>query len=165
MNDLLQFTSDRQPLFRWFALKPLVEEVVDSVRPQLDAQGIDVMCDVPQGTQIPADRDMLRRALLNLVFNAMEVMSDGGSLDLSAYDNGSGVELEVADSGPGLNDHTRRHLFEPFFTTKAGGTGLGLTIVERIVEAHGGMIQAMNCPQGGAAFILVFPRKAMEAAA
>ncbi len=165
VNDLLQFTSDRQPQFRRFAVEPLIEEVLESVQPQLDAQRVIVDSDIERRLELTADREMLRRALLNLIFNAMEVMPHGGRLDLGAWCSGSVIEIEVADSGPGLADTVRTHLFEPFFTTKSEGTGLGLTIVERIVSAHGGVIQAMNCPQGGAAFTLRFPQAAMEAAA
>ena len=76
-----------------------------------------------------------------------------------------GVELEIADSGPGILDDDGPRLFEPFFTTKSGGTGLGLAIVERIAAAHGGDVSASNCPQGGAAFTIRLPFRRMEAAA
>jgi len=165
VNDLLQFTSDRQPQFRRFPVASLIHEVVESVQPQLEAQRIRVVCETTRDLELTADRDMLRRALLNLIFNALEVMPEGGQLDIGAWRVGDAVEIEVADSGPGLSDQVQAHLFEPFFTTKPEGTGLGLTIVERIVAAHGGAIHAMNCPQGGAAFILRFSRPAMEAAA
>lgn len=165
VNDLLQFTSDRQPQFRKFLVASLIHEVVESVQPQLEAQQIRVVCETTRDLELTADRDMLRRALLNLIFNALEVMPEGGQLDIGAWRVGDAVEIEVADSGPGLSEQVQARLFEPFFTTKPEGTGLGLTIVERIVSAHGGAIHAMNCPQGGAAFILRFSRPAMEAAA
>ena len=81
------------------------------------------------------------------------------------YHSANSFEVEIADSGPGLNEDAVGKAFEPFFTTKAGGTGLGLSIVGRIMEAHGGDIGANNCPEGGAAFTLRFPRLPMEAAA
>ena len=165
VNDLLQFTSDRQPQFRRFPVAELIDEVIESVQPQLQAQHIRVVCETTRSVELTADRDMVRRALLNLIFNALEVMPDGGQLDVGAWRVGDRVEIEVADTGPGLSDEVRSRLFEPFFTTKPEGTGLGLTIVERIVTAHGGTIRAMNCPQGGAAFILSFRRQVLEAAA
>jgi signal transduction histidine kinase len=76
------------------------------------------------------------------------------------------LELEIADSGPGLPEDQLARVFDPFFTTKPSGTGLGLSIVHRIVEAHGGRVTAMNCPEGGAAFTIELPpRRAMGAAA
>ena len=68
------------------------------------------------------------------------------------------VELEIADTGPGLSDEVSRRAFEPFFTTKSTGTGLGLAIVDRVAEVHGGEVLATNCPEGGAAFTIRIPR-------
>jgi signal transduction histidine kinase len=108
---------------------------------------------------------MLRRATLNLVLNAIDAMPSGGELAVTGTAGSRGVELEIADSGPGIQDGDSPRLFEPFFTTKSGGTGLGLTIVERIASAHGGDVSARNCPQGGAAFTIRLPYRQMEAAA
>jgi signal transduction histidine kinase len=75
------------------------------------------------------------------------------------------LELEIADSGPGLPEETQQRAFDPFYTTKQGGTGLGLAIVYQIAQAHGGSVTAVNCPEGGAAFTLSIPQIEMEAAA
>ena len=84
---------------------------------------------------------------------------------ITSWQGPRGIELEVADSGPGISEETRRRVFEPFFSTKPGGTGLGLAVVWRAAEAHGGEVHVLNCPEGGAAFTLRIPRHAMEAAA
>jgi signal transduction histidine kinase len=76
---------------------------------------------------------------------------------LTACQTKAGLEIEVADSGPGIPTEIVNRLFEPFFTTKGSGTGLGLAIVERIASAHGGQATATNCPEGGAAFTLLIP--------
>lgn len=165
VNDLLNFTSHREPHWDSFFVRELVDEVCESMGPQLKAQSIEVLADVPQETRVSADREMLRRAILNLVLNAIDVMSDGGELSITSYLGPQGFELEVADSGPGLSREQMEHVFEPFFTTKSGGTGLGLAIVSRIAETHGGQVTAANCPEGGAAFTIAFPRTAMRAAA
>jgi signal transduction histidine kinase len=166
VNDLLSFTAHREPQWRSFILQDLVEEIFDSLAPQLEAQRIDVSLDVPPNTVVTADREMMRRAILNLVLNAVDVMPRGGELVVTSYQRHGGLELEVADSGPGLTEDDKRKIFDPFFTTKATGTGLGLSIVHRIVEAHGGRVTAMNCPEGGAAFTIELPpRRAMGVAA
>jgi signal transduction histidine kinase len=105
---------------------------------------------------------MLRRAVLNLVLNAVDAMPGGGEIVITACRTRQGLELEVADSGPGLSDRDRARVFEPFFTTKSGGIGLGLSIVFRIAEAHGGAVLVRNCPQGGAAFTLHLPHTQTE---
>jgi signal transduction histidine kinase len=165
VNDLLSFTAHRQPHWQTFVVGDLVNEVCGSLEPQLEAQLIDVDVDVPPNTLLTADREMFRRAVLNLVLNAIDAMPSGGTLVITSYDNARGFELEIADSGPGLTDETKRRAFEPFFSTKQNGTGLGLAIVYHVAEAHGGTVTAMNCPEGGAAFTIKIPRRAMRAAA
>ena len=165
VSDLLSFTAHRQPQWQTFLVGDLVNEVCESLEPQLEAQMIDVDIDVPPNTLLSADREMMRRAILNLVLNAIDAMRDGGMLVITSYDSPRGFELEVADSGPGLSDEVRRRAFEPFYSTKQNGTGLGLAIVYHVAEAHGGTVTAMNCPEGGAAFTIKIPRRAMRAAA
>jgi len=165
VNDLLNFTSHRQPQWGTFLIHDLVDEVCEALNPQMEAQGIQVSIDVPPNMLVMADREMLRRALVNLVLNAFDVMPRGGDVIITSYDGPTGFELEIADTGPGLSQEQLGHAFDPFFTTKSNGTGLGLSIVHRIVEAHGGRITAINCPDGGAAFTIELPRKAMGAAA
>jgi len=165
VNDLLNFTSDRDPCIRWVNVREVVDDVFNSLSPQLSAQEIETVLDVPRNLGISADRNMLRCAILNLTLNALDAMPDGGRLVVTSYIGRNGLELEIADSGPGLSEEARRRAFEPFFTTKSSGTGLGLAIVYRIAETHGGDVIAANCPEGGAAFTLRFPQRNLEAAA
>ena len=165
VNDLLSFTAHRQPQWQTFLVNELVEEVCQSMAPQLDAQGVEFDIDVPPNTVLSADREMIRRAVLNLVLNALDVMPDGGDLVITSYDCATGFELEVADSGPGISDEQKKRLFEPFYTTKQQGTGLGLSVVYHVAEAHGGLVTVDNCPEGGAAFTIKIPRQALGAAA
>jgi signal transduction histidine kinase len=165
VNDLLSFTAHRQPYWQTFLVCELVKEVCESLEPQLDAQMINVELDVPPNTLLTADREMFRRAILNLVLNAIDAMRGGGELVITSYDGSRGFELEVADSGPGLSDEQKRKAFEPFYSTKQNGTGLGLAIVYHVAEAHGGTVTATNCPEGGAAFTIKIPRRTMRAAA
>ncbi len=165
VHDLLSFTAERDPHLQLVNLRNLVDDVLDALAPQLDAQEIHVDVDVPSGLAVRADHDMLRRAVLNVVLNALDAMPDGGELVLTGVDGPFGCELEVADSGPGLSDDALRRACEPFFTTKSSGTGLGLAIVQRMAEVHGGELSMCNCPEGGAAFTLRIPHRRMEAAA
>lgn len=165
VNDLLNFTAHRQPQWQTFVVGDLVSEICESLEPQLEAQLIDVDIDVPPNTLLTADREMIRRALLNLVLNAIDAMPGGGTLVITSYEDARGFELEVADSGPGLPDEVKRRAFEPFYSTKKNGTGLGLAIVHHVAEAHGGTVTATNCPEGGAAFTIRIPRRSMRAAA
>lgn len=165
VNDLLSFSSHRQPQWANFLVCQLVEEVCESLAPQFEAQGVEIEIDVPPNTSLFADRELIRRAILNLTLNALDVMPEGGELVVTSYESATGFELEIADSGPGLSDEQQKRLFEPFYSTKETGTGLGLSVVAHAAEAHGGSITAINCPEGGAAFTLKIPRRAMGAAA
>jgi signal transduction histidine kinase len=166
VNDLLNFTTDRDPKRETFSLRQLVGDVLAAVEPQLNAQHVSAEIDIPPATNIRADYNMLRRAVLNLTLNAIDAQPLGGEILFTSYDGPHGVELEVADSGPGLSAEARRRAFEPFYSTKSGGTGLGLAIVHRIAEVHGGSVDCANCAEGGAAFTMRFARPlAMEVAA
>lgn len=157
VNDLLQFTSPKQAERRPFVVADVLRDVCESLSPQLSAQRIRCEIDAPRNLVFSADAAMLRRAVLNLALNAIDAMPGGGELILTACRTQHGLEIEVADSGPGLSDRDRLRVFEPFFTTKSNGIGLGLSIVYRIAEAHGGGVLVRNCPQGGAAFTVHLP--------
>jgi len=166
VNDLLHFTAERDPHLKTFKLKKLIEDVCSSLSPQFEAQGIETIIDISLSQTITADSDMLRRVALNLLLNAVDAMPEGGTINVSACDEADCVELNIADTGPGLSADVRHRVFEPFFTTKPGGTGLGLAIVYRIAEVHRGTVTAADNPGGGAVFSLRIPRaKVMEVAA
>jgi signal transduction histidine kinase len=155
----------RSPRIQSVNVRQLVDEVCSSLAQRLAHQRIDTVADVPSCLSVMADREMIRAAVLNLATNALDAMPRGGRLVITSYIGHYGLELEVADSGPGLSDEVRRRAFEPFFTTKSAGAGLGLAIVRDIAQAHGGDVVAKNCPEGGAAFTLRVPVRAMREAA
>lgn len=165
VHDLLHFTSDRDPQRRPFALRPLIEEIVASLAPQLSAQTISVDVAIPPAETVVADREMIRRAVLNLVLNALDAMPSGGTLTVRSRRQAGNMDLEIVDTGPGLSAEALGRAFEPFYTTKPGGTGLGLAIVYRIAEVHGGRVAADNHPDRGARFTLSLPVLSQEAAA
>jgi signal transduction histidine kinase len=108
------------------------------------------------------DKDKLRQALINLLLNAVDASSPGGKIEVKGrLHKGTtpGVEIQIADEGPGFGDVHLKDIFEPFFTTKSKGTGLGLSIVQQIAEALGGSLVAANRPTGGAVFKLFLPVK------
>lgn len=165
VNDLLAFSAHRQPHASSFLAAELIDEVTGALAPQLEAQAVEVDLDMPPQALLWADREMVRRAVLNLVLNALDVMPQGGELVITGYEGAEAFELEIADSGPGLTDEQQTRLFEPFFSTKETGTGLGLSVVAHVAEAHGGSVEGQNCPEGGAAFTLSLPRNTANRAA
>jgi signal transduction histidine kinase len=115
----------------------------------------------PGPLMLRGDASQLQQCLLNIVFNALESMPEGGELIVatSRADAGKLGIVRVQDSGPGISRADRAHIFEPFFTTKppGQGTGLGLSIVYGVVTSHGGHIEIETPEKGGAAFIIEFP--------
>ncbi len=111
---------------------------------------------------VPLDESLCEQAFLNLVQNAYEAMEDhGGRLRVevrpTTQNDCEGVELRLADTGPGVPEELREEIFNPFVTTKKTGVGLGLSIVSKIVDGHHGSIHVENAPEGGAVFTLFFP--------
>jgi signal transduction histidine kinase len=164
VNDLLNFAAERDPKLEAIELKALVADVLASLAPQIAAQAIQSTIEMPDALAVRADREMLRRALLNIALNAIDAMPDGGRLVVAGRGMPGAVELELADSGPGLAEEVRQRIFEPFFTTKRTGTGLGLAIVYRVAECHGGEVQVAPGPEGGAVFTLRLPHGLQEGA-
>ncbi len=157
------------PVLLW----KLVEEVGELARPRWRDEALGAGCDIELRTEVPADLQVrgiaaeLREALLNLVFNAVDAMPDGGSITLRAClcENGDAVRLEVADTGLGMTEEVRVRCLEPFFTTKGeDGTGLGLAMVFGIVRRHEGGIEIESAPGRGTTFALTLPREHSNAA-
>jgi signal transduction histidine kinase len=96
----------------------------------------------------------------NLLDNAVHAASPEGEVRVSAAGSAGGVAVAVEDSGPGVDDTTARRLFEPLITTKERGIGLGLALVKRIVERHGGSVGYDRAPAGGARFTVRLPGSA-----
>jgi signal transduction histidine kinase len=84
-------------------------------------------------------------------------------VELELAREGREVLLRVTDDGPGVSDDSLERIFDPWFTTKSGGTGLGLTIVQRVAEAHGAALELRNVPGGGASFAIRWPAEAGDA--
>jgi signal transduction histidine kinase len=106
----------------------------------------------------------LRRALLNLVQNALDAMPEGGTLTLAGQGTATQVQLQVHDTGSGIAAERLQQIFEPLYTTKPGGTGLGLYIVQEIVAAHAGQLTVESKEGQGTTFTVTLPRTVHAAA-
>jgi signal transduction histidine kinase len=111
------------------------------------------------GLLLEADPEQLRRALHNLVLNAMDAMPNGGTLRVRTEKHDSAVRIQVSDSGQGLTSEECARLFTPYYTTKRHGTGLGLAIVQSVVSDHQGKISVSSEPGCGATFTIDLPTR------
>jgi signal transduction histidine kinase len=146
VEEFLDFARARPLDVAPFDLAALGAEVADLALPLANERGVRIA--VEGGGDARADRDKLRGALLNLVRNAVEASPPGAAVEIAARGDGERAELEVRDRGPGLTPEAQAKLFRPFFTTKEKGTGLGLALAKKVVEAHGNAL-AIEAREGG----------------
>jgi len=145
VSDLLLYGRPPRPRPRWFDWDSLAEELMREMRKLAAGRPIQLAASGDE-LQLHTDPDLLKAALLNLLRNAVEALGEGpGQVHLQAVASPpQGVKLAVEDDGPGLSEEVRARLFEPFFTTKASGTGLGLPITKRLIEALGGELRLLK---------------------
>jgi PAS domain S-box-containing protein len=155
-EDLTAYMRERAPVPTAFRVRPVVEAVLESTPPP---PGVDVLV---QADDIDAwaDRDQFVQILTNVLTNAYQAMPGGGPVTVRVSEDDGWLTLVVRDSGTGIAPGTGDRLFEPFFTTKPSGTGLGLVIVRRLAEAHGGTAEIADGPDGGAVVTIRLPLRA-----
>jgi two-component system sensor histidine kinase HydH len=153
-SKLLDFARPRPLRLESVSLEKAVAHALQLAAPELERRRIGVSLEgVGEAPGLEADADLLAQLVLDLVVNAAEAAGEAGRLVLRAQAGHDDVVLEVADSGPGVALGAAEQIFEPFFTTKTRGTGLGLAMVARIVQAHGGSVeiaQGRGAGPGGA---------------
>jgi two-component system sensor histidine kinase HydH len=144
---------------RTFEVREILEQIVQLLEARAERQGVRIERRCPEEPLLlQADVGQVRQVVLNLLLNALDAVSGGGTIWLEVRkEGGNGMSLSVADSGCGLPAGLGAQIFEPFVSTKETGLGLGLSICKRIVEAHEGEIQAANRPEGGAIFTVRLP--------
>ena len=154
VSDLLEFSHPR-------TANPISVDVVElltesaSVAPPPTGIGVELPDEVIP--PVVADRDQIRQVVLNLLTNAYEAMPKGGTVRIGARVVGDAVEVTVSDTGVGMDEQTVAQVFEPFFSMKVKGTGLGLVVSKRIVEAHAGTLRIVSQPGQGATAVMTLP--------
>ncbi len=143
-------------------LGSLLDWAAGFLAPMAHEAGVDLRLENRlQGVYFAADRHRLEQVLLNLVLNAVRAMPGGGCVEIAGrvpvQDGAEAAEIAVSDTGPGLRADQLQKIFAPGFTTRAGSPGLGLAVCRKIVEQHGGTLQAENRARGGARFTCELP--------
>jgi two-component system, NtrC family, sensor histidine kinase HydH len=160
LNHFLEFARPRPPQLRPTSLQTMMEGVCGLVSEFTSGHNISTRCTSRRLTaSVSLDSDQIKEVLLNLVINASEALQPGGTIEVWAEEIEDVVVISVKDDGSGVDEENLQQIFDPFFTTKPTGTGLGLSIAYRIMEQHGGKIEAKRNLDHGMTFSLIFPRQ------
>jgi signal transduction histidine kinase len=164
VQGFLKFTRPEDLRLQPVRVSSIFNEILPVVEPEAAATKVRIVVECSESVpQVNADAGMLRQAFLNLAINACQAMPNGGVLRLACAmaPNRRRVEVRVEDTGVGIPPENLEKIFDLYFTTKHHGTGIGLSMVYRIVQLHDGEIEVQSTAGRGTAFRLLLPR-AME---
>ncbi len=158
LDDFLRYAGKVELTLEVADLRRVIEELVDFFSPQAETARVVLRASLPdEPVRAEIDENLLKQALLNLMINAVQAMSDGGELLVRlSVQRGRGV-IEVIDSGPGIPPDEREKIFSVYYSTKPQGTGLGLPTTRKLVREHGGTIRVDSEPGRGTCFIIALP--------
>lgn len=157
-NDFLRFARINELDLKPASLVGVVEEMIDFFAPTAKQANIEIKPYLPADLPpVNLEVETFKQALLNLMLNAEQAMPGGGELTIQAAVESGWVRLEFIDTGAGMPPQVLAKVFKPFYTTKPAGSGLGLPTTKKIVEAHGGRIEAASEPGRGTKFTVWLP--------
>jgi two-component system, sporulation sensor kinase E len=158
IHQFLRAVRPTQPQREPSEIKTLLKESLQILRQEIGDRGVliaeEYADDLPS---VQVDRGQIKQAFFNVTKNAMEAMSQGGILKISAFSEGPLVGIAFKDTGSGISPEQLGSIFDAYHTTKATGSGLGLMIVQRIIREHGGQIEVDSAPGKGTTIILYLP--------
>ncbi|MGC8720199.1 MAG: sensor histidine kinase, partial [Thermodesulforhabdaceae bacterium] len=162
VSNLLSFSRQQKMERRYFDVNELIQRVILLSKHKMDLQHIQVITELQENLpQAYGDPGQIQQCLINLVFNAVEAMPDGGTLTIkSSYEDfRKQIRIDVIDTGHGIPKELISQIFEPFFSTKGKdkGVGLGLSVVYGIIKEHRGSIYVVSEPGKGSDFIVRLP--------
>jgi len=161
---LLKFAREEELQLAETRLDEIATSALATLRDRIRDLGVRVETDYSGAGSLVGDAEQLRRVVINLAANALDALRDAKtpapSLRVSVGENLAGTDawLRIHDNGPGIPAEHLPRLFDPFFTSKDGGTGLGLALAKKIIDAHGGTLDAASEPGRGAEFVLTLPK-------
>ena len=176
LQAFLDFARPAKPETHEVDIARVVRQTVSFLSRRAEGRNVTIECRLPERPLVvQADEAQLRQVLLNLLLNALDAVQNGGAIWVDARHDDDGlanvesndgsqpyIRLRVADNGRGLPAHDRDRIYEPFFSTKDTGLGLGLAISQRIIDAHGGELVALDREGGGAIFEIRLPLRATD---
>jgi len=165
LDDFLSFVRRSAPVLRDVDINSMLQGLVDFSRPEVAADGATLRFfpSSEVGT-VCIDADLIKAVFVNLLRNARQACQAGDEILVSVRPAADDVIVQVTDTGTGMDPEVLERVFEPYFSTKKGGTGLGLSTAQRIIEEHGGRLEVRSEPGRGTQFTVRLPRGAPPAA-
>lgn len=163
IRELLDYAKPVPPIFQTINVNDIVKSLLGFSKSYFQQQKVEAHFEPADGLPpVRADVEKLKQAFLNLMFNSVEAMPQGGLITVRTASKGDYVILEFIDNGRGIPESDISRLFDPFFTTKNTGTGLGLAMVHSIIELHQGKTEVQSKPGEGAVFRITLPVEQRE---
>jgi len=165
ISHLLRFAREEEIQISELRLADVLDSALETFRDRFERMGLELEREIESPGLMRGDPEKLRRVLINLVGNALDALEEASvpepRLRILAGENLAGTEVwvRVRDNGPGMDPTTLHKIFSPFYTSKSEGTGLGLAISKKLVDAHGGSIEADSQPGQGTEFVVTFPKR------
>jgi signal transduction histidine kinase len=165
ISHLLKFAREEEVQICDLRMVDVLDSALETFNERVARLGVRVEREIDTEGSMRGDPEKLRRVIINLVGNALDAFEGAGTPDptlrILAGENLAGSELwvRVIDNGPGVDAESLNKIFSPFYTSKSSGTGLGLAISKKLIDAHGGSIEAHSQPGHGTEFVLTFPRQ------
>jgi signal transduction histidine kinase len=159
VTEFLDFSRPQALNLHECHLEEIIRKNLSFIRPELDKKGITVTDNLNgRSMKLMADQELLYQAILNVLLNATQSMKDGGAIFVRVDEQRDHYRLEIEDKGCGISEESVNRIFDPFFTTKEKGSGLGLSIVKKIIEGHKGTITIQSIEGEGTKVEVRLPR-------
>lgn len=158
LTNMLFFARPHKPAMNIIRLDVTIEDSICMLAPLMDSRGV-LIKKVTYEREISGDAELLKQVFMNIIINAIQSMPGGGKIDAIMRENSESIIVDFCDTGCGISEKDKEKIFDPFFSTKDNGTGLGLTIASKIMQAHGGFIKVYSEEGKGSTFSLHFPLK------
>jgi two-component system, NtrC family, sensor histidine kinase HydH len=158
VSTLIDAARPRTPAFANVNLTYTISNAIALLRSQAQLKDINISFQQTEPVSVRADVDQMTQVVMNLLMNAIQILPNGGKIEVLLQDDKDDIVLDVLDDGPGILAENQAQIFEPFFTQRSGGVGLGLAVVQQIVQAHGGDIHYQTSRHQGAQFIITLPK-------
>lgn len=159
VSTLIDAARPKKPLFVECDINSLIQHSISLLSAQAKAKNISISFTPTPIELIKLDTDLMTQVIMNLTLNALQILPNDGQIHIALASHNENVLLTISDNGPGVASEHQAHIFEPFFTQRAGGVGLGLAIVQQIVQTHGGTISYSTSEQNGAKFSIELPKQ------